>query len=73
MNLRENRVSIVEVKKEILESVKRGRNLTPSEIVRIVQNIFPSHSHYEIKFLVKEMQRENELVNDIIYGGLRAA
>lgn len=68
-----SRVTATEIKKEILNCVKRGRNLTPSEIISIMQDHFPAHSHYEVRFLIKEMQKDHSLIHDIIYGGLKAA
>ena len=73
MNMRNNRVSANEIKKEILSIVKNARNLTPSEIIEGIHEYFPRHTQYELKFLIKEMQKENELINDIIYGGLKVA
>lgn len=67
------RVSATEIKTEILDCVERGRNLTPSEIVANILVLFPAHTHYEMKFLIKEMQKDQWLVHDIIYGGLRVA
>ena len=68
-----SRVTATEIKKEILNCVIRGRNLTPSEIITMMQDRFPAHNHYEVRFLIKEMQKDNSLVHDIIYGGLKAA
>lgn len=62
-----------ELKEIILSLVREARNLTPSEIVEKLHHIKPTYSSYEVKIIVKEMQNNNELVNDIIYGGLRAA
>ena len=72
-NTRLHRVSATEIKTEILSCVKQGRNLTPSEIVANILVLFPAHSYYEMKFLIKEMQKDQWLVHDIIYGGLRVA
>ena len=71
MNMRTNRVTAAEIKSEILSCVGRGRNLTPSEIVSNVMQLFPAHTYYEMKFLIKEMQKDRLLIHDIIYGGLR--
>jgi hypothetical protein len=71
--VRLTRVSATEIKTEILECVRKGRNLTPSEIVTSILALFPAHTYYEMKFLIKEMQKDQWLVHDIIYGGLRVA
>lgn len=68
-----NTEAVAELKEVILSTVKEARNLTPSEIVNRIHQIFPHYTNYEVKYLVKEMQANNELVHDIIYGGLRVA
>ena len=60
-----------EIKKAIIEHVSVQGNLAPSEIFTSMIDSFPNNNHYEIRYIVKEMQKENLLVNDIIFGGLR--
>lgn len=72
MTMRKTRATVAEIRKAILDYVAEKGNLTPSEIFYPIGDAFPHNNHWEIRQLVKDLQKENALVPDIIYGGLRA-
>lgn len=73
MSMTKTRATVEEIRTAILDYVSGMGNLTPSEIFYPISALFPQNNHYEIKQVVKEMQKDNSLVPDIIYGGLRLA
>jgi hypothetical protein len=73
MSMIKTRATGIEIRKAILTYVSKMGNLTPSEIFYPINEVFPYNNHYEIKQIVKEMEKDNSLVPDLIYGGLRAA
>jgi len=69
----QSRASANQIREAIVEHVSSMRNATPSEIVNPIQEKFPSNNYYEIKRIVKEMEKEQILVSHIIFGGLMVA
>lgn len=67
------RATAYEIKQAIIDFVLKTGNVTPSEIYVPITNSFPLNNHYEIRYIVKELQKEKTLVPDIIYGGLRVS
>jgi hypothetical protein len=73
MTMLNARATTEQLREVILENVASRRNMSQSQIVRHMLEIFPDNSYYEVKYLVKEMEKEGYLTHDILYGGLRVA
>jgi hypothetical protein len=67
------RATAVEIRKAIITHVSSTRNILPKEIYPLMVNDFPKNNVYEIRSIVKEMQKDATLIPDIIYGGLTLA
>jgi hypothetical protein len=64
------RASATEIRKAIINYVSLSGNILPKEIYPLMVNDFPRNNVYEIRNIVKEMQKDATLIPDIIYGGL---
>lgn len=67
------RASAIEIRTAIINYVTSMGNLTPSEICVPMHFEFPHNNQYEIKRIVKEMEKDKDLVPDIVFGGLRTS
>lgn len=69
----QSRATATEIREAIVNHVTSMRNATPSEIVDPIHEQFPANNYYEIKRIVKEMEKEQVLISHIIFGGLMVA
>lgn len=64
------KANATEIRDAIIRYVSERGSMSPSEIYVPATQNFPQNSYYEIKRIVKEMEKDKTLVPDIIFGGL---
>lgn len=65
------KANALEIKNTIIDFISSHGRMSQSEIYPELETFFPYNNVYELRRIVKEMIKDNILIEDIIFGGLK--